>query len=63
MAINWKTTLAGIFAFGVTAVPEILNYITANPAANWKMLLLGVIGLLAGLAAKDRNVTGGTVNQ
>lgn len=63
MLTNWKTTLAGIVAFAVAAVPEIMNYITANPAANWKILALGIVGLLAGLAAKDHNVTGGTTQQ
>lgn len=58
---NWKTTFAGLAAFAVAAVPEIINYATANPGLNWKMLVLGVIGLVAGLAAKDHNVTGGTV--
>jgi len=56
---NWKTTLAG-------AVPAVGYAVIAAVQAgniNYKDLLI-VAGLaLLGYFAKDKNVTGGTVNQ
>jgi len=51
---NWKTTLAGL-ASGVAYV------VTGQP--DWKHILVAVFMALTGIAAKDFNVTGGTVPQ
>lgn len=51
---NWKTTLFGI---GAAALNMFAN------GVNWKQILVsvGLAGL--GLFAKDKDVTGGTVQQ
>ncbi len=48
---NWKTTVSG-FALAI------LYGITNQP--DWKHVLTAILFAIAGLAAKDFNVTGGT---
>ena len=57
---NWKTTVAGILAF----TPQIIAGLQLFPIpAPVLQLITGVFGVLALYFAKDKNVTGGTVNQ
>jgi hypothetical protein len=61
---NWKTTLAGV-AVGATAVAHLATMISTghiDPASIYTdlMALAGALGLVA---AKDANVTGGSVKQ
>ncbi len=51
---NWKTTLIGL-AGGIFGL-------IAN-GVNWKTAVSSSLMALLGLAAKDHNVTGGTVKQ
>lgn len=51
---NWKTSLFGLAAGALN--------LFAN-GANWKQVALSVGIVAVGLAAKDHNVTGGTVQQ
>lgn len=57
---NWKTTLAGVIAIVVQVGPVLLpKYITPT-VANSISVIAGSMGVIA---AKDGNVTGGTVQQ
>lgn len=54
---NWKTTIGGLLmtiGLALSSTDELKNY---------GLVLQGVGGLLLGFAAKDNNVTGGTVQQ
>jgi len=55
---NWKTTLAGILVVLIPMATQ-LGYITPEMAGGIVTILTG-LGLIA---AKDGNVTGGTVDQ
>lgn len=54
---NWKTTIGGLLmTIGLAlAQSEDLKY--------YGLILQGIGGILLGFAAKDSNVTGGTVKQ
>lgn len=58
MLKNWKTTLAGLVTLAMTAASA-LHFISEAQAASIMALAVS-FGLLA---AKDSNVTGGTVKQ
>jgi hypothetical protein len=55
---NWKTTLAGVLAI-LVALATTMHWITAEVAAAVTTILVS-FGLMA---AKDKNVTGGTTPQ
>jgi hypothetical protein len=60
---NWKTTLFGALA----ALPSFLHGIGINIGhvgqGDWLTFVQGLFIAGVGLAAKDRNVTGGNVGQ
>lgn len=58
MKKNWKTTLAGITVAAIAAATA-LGYLTPEQATA----ISGALTALGLLAAKDSNVTGGTVEQ
>jgi hypothetical protein len=64
MLVNWKTTAAGVAAFGA-ALGDIAHQASTgnwDPGRLWSDA--GVISAGVGfLFAKDHNVTGGTVKQ
>lgn len=58
---NWKTTLFGVLA----ALPQLWQFLMPQlnmpqPVAN---AITGIMGAIAFYCAKDKNVTGGTVQQ
>ncbi len=55
---NWKTTVIGIFA----GIPQIIQGITSDPI-NWSLVMTGVATIVGFFFAKDRAVTGGTIQQ
>lgn len=55
---NWKTTVAGI-AVAAIAGATALGYLTTEQAAS----ITAALTALGFLAAKDSNVTGGSVKQ
>jgi hypothetical protein len=55
---NWLTSILGT----VAGVPQIIAGITSKPI-NWQLVITGIGTFVMGLAAKDANVTGGTVKQ
>lgn len=62
---NWKTTISGIFSLiigGIGIATPIIHGQPADPNSTTQAvgLILAGIGLIA---AKDSNVTGGTVQQ
>ena len=59
LGTNWRTTLAGV---GTIAVP-LLNQIIPVLPPQWAAVVSGVIAGVGLIAAKDSNVTGGTVRQ
>lgn len=56
---NWKTTLIGLAG----AVYLTLEPLLTTGEVNWRMITLGVIVGILGYLAKDKNVTGGTIQQ
>jgi hypothetical protein len=59
---NWKTTLAGVLALVVAVANAILNMLNGLPV-DITSLLTTIVAGLGLIAAKDSNVTGGTVSQ
>jgi hypothetical protein len=57
---NWRTSLLGI-ALGAGQI--IHTSLQANQQVDWIGLLIGVGFAALGLAAKDSQVTGGTIKQ
>lgn len=55
---NWKTTLAGLFML-LGILGKDMNAGKIDPTTD----ITGVIAAAGLIAAKDANVTGGTVNQ
>ncbi len=55
---NWLTSLFGT----VAGVPQIVEGLTSVPK-NWTLVITGLATLILGLAAKQANITGGTVKQ
>ena len=58
LIVNWKTTAAGIGLLAL-AVADALGKGPNGPGAAWAELMAA----FAAFAAKDANVTGGTVSQ
>ena len=58
---SWKTTLAGILAGAPVAIQSLLD--AYNSGKSFAQLAIGVGVILIGVYAKDKNVTGGTVQQ
>lgn len=57
---NWKTTLGGVVGILLQILPLVFPKVVTHDVAN----ALTVLAVSAGLiAAKDGNVTGGTVKQ
>ena len=56
--INWFTSLAG----SVAGVSQIIDGFADTPD-DWAQIILGIALIIAGLLAKDLNVSGGTVKQ
>ncbi len=54
---NWKTTIGGLLMTIGLALGQ------SDELKNYGLILQGIGGLLLGFAAKDNNVTGGTVSQ
>jgi len=54
---NWKTTIGGLLMTIGLALSQ------SEDLKNYGLILQGIGGILLGLAAKDSNVTGGTVKQ
>lgn len=59
MMINWKTSLAGIGLIVTTILTTILPVLPPQYAA----IVNGILAAIGLFAAKDNNVTGGTVHQ
>jgi hypothetical protein len=59
---NWKTTTTGIIAI-ITAVLGAVSGVIAGHAVDWTSVVSAVIAGVGLIAAKDSNVTGGTVQQ
>jgi hypothetical protein len=59
MGKNWKTTISGI----VAGLPQLITVVTPMLPQKWANVLTGIGMVLFALAAKDANVTGGTVKQ
>jgi len=55
---NWITSVFGT----VAGVPQVIEGLTSVPR-NWMLVISGVATLALGLAAKQANITGGTVKQ
>lgn len=55
---NWLTSILG----SIAGAPQIVMGFMTKPI-NWPLILTGVSTFFLGLAAKDANVTGGTVKQ
>jgi len=53
--INWKTTLAGIVGGVVTYTVTMVQ--SGNPW-DWKAWAMGVVPVIIGFFAKDKDVTG-----
>jgi len=63
MITNWKTSAAGIAAILGAVASLITMFSKGQVDGNVLMTDLGVIGAgISGLFAKDKNVTGGTVD-
>jgi hypothetical protein len=60
LTANWKTTAAGIIALAITAIKIFYPSVLTTEAYT---AILGVLGGLGLVAAKDGNVTGGTTPQ
>ena len=61
---NWKTTLAGIIGFAAQSFIPVLSTgqpVTLGTVMPHAFAALPTLGI--GIAAKDSNVTGGTVTQ
>lgn len=58
---NWKTTLLGLFGGALTAAATYFGQ-TGN-VTDWKGYAMAAAIGAVGIAAKDSNVTGGTVVQ
>ena len=58
---NWKTSLFGIFGAALTAAATYFGQ-TGN-VTDWKGYAMAAAIGAVGVAAKDNNVTGGTVTQ
>ncbi len=62
---NWKTTLVGFLGGLVLLMKNLIAVLDADTATNLSyeevVIALGMMGI--GWFSKDKNVTGGTVNQ
>lgn len=60
---NWMTSLAGVLAGSPFIADALQTAFTFHYSGNWKTDLASLGALVLGVAAKDFNVTGGTVRQ
>lgn len=62
---SWKTTLAGILAGAPVAIQSLLDAYNSGQftGKSFAQLAIGIGVILIGVYAKDKNVTGGTVQQ
>lgn len=50
---SWRTFALGALSLFAVVVPELIQFITANPAASKTNLILGVLGVLASQIVRD----------
>lgn len=60
---NWKTTLGGVGVILITIGNAIVEFTSIGGSINIATLMAGITTGFSLIAAKDKNVTGGTVKQ
>ena len=60
---SWKTTILGVLTIATAVFGAVMALIDGNPATNpnWETLIAAITAGIGLIAAKDSNVTGGTV--